>query len=763
MAVSNVELRVNATQAITALKNVDVQAKKFNQTVGGTSSKLKDANHGLRFLPKGFFGAAKGANAASLSFKTAAASLGALLGPITAGITLVAAFGKVFSTLAAQDFATAKVKTLGVDVDALNPKLASLSNQLSGQVSQLDLLSASYDVASAGFGKTAELTDVLKASQLGATGGFSELGTVADATTSVLNAYGKSSDEAAKLVDGFIQTQNDGKIVVDQYAQQIGRLAPIAAGAGVGIDELNAAISTVTATGVPVESTFAGLRQVIASIQKPTGEASKAAEKLGIDFSATALSTKGLGGVLEEVVEKGGATEETLALLFGSVEARTAVLPLLNDQLVSFNKNLENQAKAQGTAARAAFTASNTIQGQLKRLGSAFTNLAGEGSEFGVIIRETLKVAAVTVEALGAAFKLVLAPVRAIFAAVNEVGKAIAEAIGVDATNFVFDLEQSWIAVKEGVTAFSDSVVKLGTTVGEVIGKIVGFIVRQFKKVVDFVNENPVLRFIFGRVQLPPLKLGIETNTEAATELKDTVDGTLEAANNIKEINISTGQIITANLEPLNEINTALGSGLEVLKLENEEANKLKEKFDQIGQSVEDNLVQSLTDAVMGAKSLGDALTGVLKGLQRQLIEMAMQSAVGGLGSFISKGLGAIFGGGGGGSVIPIGSVTESVLGNTFDPSLMLSGVNFANGGNPPVGKASLVGEKGPELFVPQKSGSIIPNHALGGTTNVVVNVDASGSSVQGDDQSANQLGQLIAAAVQSEIVNQKMDGGLLS
>ena len=44
-----------------------------------------------------------------------------------------------------------------------------------------------------------------------------------------------------------------------------------------------------------------------------------------------------------------------------------------------------------------------------------------------------------------------------------------------------------------------------------------------------------------------------------------------------------------------------------------------------------------------------------------------------------------------------------------------------------------------------------------------MVNVDASGSSVQGDDQSATALGELIGAAVQAEIVNQKMDGGLLS
>ena len=58
----------------------------------------------------------------------------------------------------------------------------------------------------------------------------------------------------------------------------------------------------------------------------------------------------------------------------------------LNDELVSFNKNLENQAKAQDVAAKAAFQAQNTIQGQLQRLSAAFTNLTTEGSEFGIAI-----------------------------------------------------------------------------------------------------------------------------------------------------------------------------------------------------------------------------------------------------------------------------------------------------------------------------------------------------------------------------------------
>lgn len=52
-------------------------------------------------------------------------------------------------------------------------------------------------------------------------------------------------------------------------------------------------------------------------------------------------------------------------------------------------------------------------------------------------------------------------------------------------------------------------------------------------------------------------------------------------------------------------------------------------------------------------------------------------------------------------------------------------GSYFADGGNPPVGKVSVVGEKGPELFVPRTAGTIIPNHAIsnmGGTTNVTNN-----------------------------------------
>tara|TARA_R100001480_G_scaffold60637_1_gene73195 strand:+ start:1810 stop:3903 length:2094 start_codon:yes stop_codon:yes gene_type:complete len=98
---------------------------------------------------------------------------------------------------------------------------------------------------------------------------------------------------------------------------------------------------------------------------------------------------------------------------------------------------------------------------------------------------------------------------------------------------------------------------------------------------------------------------------------------------------------------------------------------------------------------------------------------------------------------------------------STIDNPFVLP--KFADGGRPPVGRASIVGERGPELFVPDRAGTIVPNNAMGGSTNIVINVDASGSSVEGNDGQANQFGNALASAIQAELINQKRAGGLLS
>jgi len=136
-------------------------------------------------------------------------------------------------------------------------------------------------------------------------------------------------------------------------------------------------------------------------------------------------------------------------------------------------------------------------------------------------------------------------------------------------------------------------------------------------------------------------------------------------------------------------------------------------------------------DAIEGTKTLGETALGIIKQLARQFLTMGINQGFSALGS------------------------TGGILGKLF-------GGGRASGGTVKGGTSYMVGERGPELFTPGRSGSIAPNSAMGGAS-VTVNVDASGSSVEGDGPNASQLGKAIGAAVQAELIKQKRPGGLLN
>ena len=75
------------------------------------------------------------------------------------------------------------------------------------------------------------------------------------------------------------------------------------------------------------------------------------------------------------------------------------------------------------------------------------------------------------------------------------------------------------------------------------------------------------------------------------------------------------------------------------------------------------------------------------------------------------------------------------------------------------------MGEAGPEAIMPLRRGADgrLGVEANGGGTSVVVNVDASGSTVEGDAQAARNLGKAISSAVQQELVRQRRPGGILT
>jgi hypothetical protein len=199
---------------------------------------------------------------------------------------------------------------------------------------------------------------------------------------------------------------------------------------------------------------------------------------------------------------------------------------------------------------------------------------------------------------------------------------------------------------------------------------------------------------------------------------------------------------------------------IQMLTEERKLAEETAAAFERMSQTIATDISQGIQGMIRGTSTLNDMLNNVLNKLIDAAFNMAFfgnpQGTLGGGGLFgsILGGLGGIFGGGmmGGGGY--------------FDPitGLGTAGPNFglANGGIARGRKTHLVGERGPELFTPGVSGTITPNHALGGSTNIVVNVDASGSSVEGDEQQGRELGVLISAAIQSELIKQKRPGGLL-
>tara|TARA_R100001460_G_scaffold2063_1_gene7025 strand:+ start:788 stop:3046 length:2259 start_codon:yes stop_codon:yes gene_type:complete len=174
-------------------------------------------------------------------------------------------------------------------------------------------------------------------------------------------------------------------------------------------------------------------------------------------------------------------------------------------------------------------------------------------------------------------------------------------------------------------------------------------------------------------------------------------------------------------------------------KAQDAEAQRIKElaqRYQGIADTIANGVVDALKGAVDGTKTLAESASNLLNNLANDLLMVAKNMLFfGSMGGGLSKGSG--------------------LLGSLFSGFL-------ADGGTATGGRSYMVGERGPELFTPGRTGSVTPNSALGGS-NIVVNVDASGSSVEGDSDQAGQLGKMLGAAVQAELIKQKRPGGLLA
>ena len=218
---------------------------------------------------------------------------------------------------------------------------------------------------------------------------------------------------------------------------------------------------------------------------------------------------------------------------------------------------------------------------------------------------------------------------------------------------------------------------------------------------------------------------------------------------------------------------TGTGSGFEDL---GGDANKgplqsfAKSAFDLAKQTEEAfvNAFKGMEDALVkfvrtGKLNFTDLANSIIADLTRMLVRYAVVQPL----------FKAIFPnikiGSANGNVFNNGEVVPSAKGNVFAKNKI---VPYAYGGIvnkptifPMANGMGLMGEAGPEAIMPLKRGANgkLGVQSSGGVGNIVVNVDASGSSVQGDSAQSEQFGRALAAAIQSEIVQQQRPGGLLT
>ena len=573
------------------LKKTAQAAKQTEKAFNNLGGKSAAAGKKLGLFGKAALGVGASSSIGAVGVKALGTAIKSTFAPLLALSGAVAGLGTAFNTLKEIDFAKAKLDSLGVESDELVGKLKVLSIELNQSQSIAQLSAAAYDVASAGFTDAADATEVLRAASMGATGGFADLNTTGNALTSVLNAYGIEAKQATLIMDQFIQTQNDGKIVVQEYADNIGKVASVASLMKVPLTEVNAAIALVTKNGVKSEVAFTGMKTALLRLGGEAG--GKKLKALGIDISAATLESEGLLANLKKLE---GLDVTALEQIFGQ-EAIQTMAPVLNN-LKEYEQLIKNQEEAAGNSASAQFKANDTLLGSWKRIVNAFSNLFGEQTELGEALKFTLFGVSAAIDVIGATIKLVMAPFRVVFETVKGIAEEIGEALGIKQVKLVKDFTEAWSK------SFSDLEENIQSSMES--AKIFGqnLVIALKNAFINFQNWLPNwAKTLFGidtKTDIPTIKfkvrvVKVDENGDGDGDTKTIVEDTKEA---IKW------------------------------------AELLKGAWDDIKGVVADGLHNAIMGLLDGTKSLKESLAGVAK----QIASMFLQKAIMGLPIFAAEG-----------------------------------------------------------------------------------------------------------------------------
>jgi TP901 family phage tail tape measure protein len=262
-------------------------------------------------------------------------------------------------------------------------EVARLSSEFAVQGGQVETVNSLYDILSAGFDDTESATTVLEESLKSARAGLAEASTTADLLTTILNGYGMEASEAGQVSDVLFQTIESGKTRMSELAGSLGRVVPTASEMGVGIEEVSAAVATLTARGQSTDEAVTAINRTLTSFLKPTGDAADVIDRMGYESGRALVEQEGLAGAIEEVQEHANNSSDELTDVVGSVRAMRATLPLANEASEDFQENLEAMDESAGAADEAFKEISDTTRFQFQQaLNSLRSEMTRTGETF---------------------------------------------------------------------------------------------------------------------------------------------------------------------------------------------------------------------------------------------------------------------------------------------------------------------------------------------------------------------------------------------
>ena len=267
----------------------------------------------------------------------------------------------------------------GEEFAKLKDQVAELSHEV--PVARDKLANGLYQVISNGVPENNWITFLNKSARA-SVAGIADLEETVKVTSTIIKNYGLDWEAAGSIQDKIQLTAKNGVTSFEQLAQALPRVTSQAATLGVSVDELMATFSTLTGVSGDTAEVSTQLAAIFTALIKPSSEAAKMAQQMGIQFDAAAIKAAGgmeqflqqLGKSVQEYSKSSGVLEqEVYGKLFGSAESLRALTPLMGNLSDKFSENVSSMKDSAGTIDNAfdtvAHTGSSTLQMLNNKLG----------------------------------------------------------------------------------------------------------------------------------------------------------------------------------------------------------------------------------------------------------------------------------------------------------------------------------------------------------------------------------------------------------